>query len=113
MSDLTLNTMSSFLICLVLIETLVIVVVWWSRSAWYHYSAGRAIMALLMAQSGIIALAVISRIFGYEFPGRDYVYCAVYLLLAIVMGWVGVTIVLAQNEDRKTKKLADAVTKEE
>lgn len=103
MSDLTLNTLSSFLICLVMIETLVIVAVWWSRSAWYRYSAGRAIMALLMAQAAIIALAVMSRVFGYDFPGRDYVYIAVYLALAIIMGWVGVTIVLAQNEDRKGK----------
>lgn len=104
MSDLTLNTLSSFLICVVLIETAIIVAVWWGRSAWWKYSAGRSIMAMLIAQMGIISLAVISRVFGYDFAGRDYLYIAFYLVLAIVMGWVGVTIVLAQNEDRKLRK---------
>ena len=100
----------TFAIALVAIETATIITVWWGRSPWWKYQAGRSIMALLIAQLGILALALISRVVGYEFPGRDYLYIAMYLVLAVVMGWVGVTILLAQAGDRRAVR--DVLPKE-
>lgn len=98
---MTTFALGTFAIALVLIETAIIITVWWGRSPWYKYAAGRSIMALLVAQAAILALALISRVVGYEFPHRDLLYIALYLVLAVVMGWVGVTILLAQAGDRR------------
>lgn len=84
------------------IETIIIMVMWWARSAWWKYQAGRSIMSLLVAQVGIIGLAVASRIFGYDYPNRDMHYTVFYALLAFAMGWLGVTIMKAQAADRRS-----------
>lgn len=103
-------TFGTFMIALVAIETAVIIMVWWGRSPWWKYQAGRSIMALLFAQLFILSLALISRVVGYEFPFRDSLYIATYLVLAVVMGWVGVTILLAQAGDRRSAR--DGLPKE-
>lgn len=98
-------TFGTFMIALVAIETAVIIMVWWGRSPWWKYQAGRSIMALLFAQLFILSLALVSRLVGYEFSGRDLLYILTYLVLAITMGWVGVTILMAQAGDRKATRL--------
>lgn len=89
------------LMVFVVLETLTTIVVWAIRSPWWKYSAGRSLMALLSAQLGILTLAILSRVYGYDFGNRDLLYTAFYLVLAVAMGWVGVTIVRAQQDDRK------------
>lgn len=94
-------TLVTCLMVLILIETLVTITVWATRSPWWKYSAGQSVMALLIAQIGIVGLAVMSRVFGYEFPNRDLLYSAFYLVLVVAMGWVCITIIRAQNADRE------------
>lgn len=83
------------------LETIVIIGIWWARSTWWKYQAGRSLMALMVAQIGIIGLAIGSRLFGYDYPNRDLHYTIFYLLLALAMAWVGITIVRAQAADRR------------
>lgn len=89
------------LMIFVILETLITIVVWATRSPWWKYQAGRSLMALLAAQLGILTLAIMSRLFGYDFSHRDLLYSGFYLVLAMAMAWVGATIVKAQNNDRK------------
>lgn len=84
------------------IETLAIMAVWALRSTWWKYQAGRSLMALMVGQIGIIGLAVASRLFGYDYPNRDLHYIIFYLLLALAMSWVGITIIKAQAADRRS-----------
>lgn len=84
------------------VETLAIMVMWWARSAWWKYQAGRSIMAMLAAQIGIIGLAVASRLFGYDYHNRDLHYMIFYTVLALAMAWLGVTIMKAQAADRRS-----------
>lgn len=81
--------------------TMAIMVMWWARSAWWKYQAGRSIMALLAAQVGIIGLAIASRVFGYDYPNRDLHYIIFYAVLVIAMAWLGLTIMKAQAADRR------------
>lgn len=87
------------------VETMTIMVMWWARSAWWKYEAGRSIMALLLGQIGIIGLAVSSRLFGYDYFHRDFYYMVFYLVLALAMAWLGVTIMKAQAADRQAEAL--------
>lgn len=89
------------LMLILILETVFTIGVWAARSPWFKYQAGRSLMALLIAQVGIVALAITSRVFGYEFPHRDLVYTIFYLAVVVAMAWVGITIVRAQNNDRK------------
>lgn len=59
-------------------------------------------MALLAAQVGIIGLAVSSRWLGYDYANRDLFYIVFYVVLALAMGWLGVTIMKAQAADRRS-----------
>lgn len=91
----------TFLMGILILETVFTIGVWAARSPWFKYQAGRSLMALLLGQVGIVSLAIVSRLFGYEFPYREVVYTVFYLILVIAMAWVGITIVRAQNDDRK------------
>lgn len=93
-------TLATFMMLVVFLETLAIILMWWARSAWWKYRAGQSIMALLIGQTGILALGLISRFWNYDFPHRDLVYSGLYFILAIVMAVIGVTIFKAQQADR-------------
>lgn len=94
-------TLATIMMMVVLLETVGIIILWWSRSHWWKYGAGRSVMSLLLVQAGILGLALLSRYLGYDFPFRDFIYSGIYLTLAVVMAVVGVTIYKAQQDDRK------------
>lgn len=93
-------TFATIMMLAVLFETVGIIIMWWSRSAWWKYRAGQSIMALLLAQTGILGLGLFSRFWDYDFPHRDLVYSGLYLILAVVMAVIGITIFKAQQADR-------------
>jgi len=101
------TAIGGILMATLLVVTVVVIIVWAARSPWYKYRAGQSIMALMVAQAVILSLGVISRIFGYDFPHRDAVYSVVYVFLIAIMVWVGVTIVIAQAEDRRSLEKED------
>lgn len=102
MSALTITLLIAF----VLIETIAIILVWSTRSPWWKYNAGQVIMSLLTAQAVILGLALSTRLFGNDYPGRGILYFAGYMSLVIVMAWLGITILKAQASDRRSLKVS-------
>lgn len=96
----------TLLIAFVLVETIAIILVWSTRSPWWKYEAGQAIMALLGAQALILILALSTRLFGNDYPGRGILYFVGYMALVIVMAGVGATILRAQASDRRSQKVS-------
>lgn len=95
---MTVQPTTAILMAVVLIETMTVMFGWhWiTRGAWTGFPAGRVLMALLGIQSAILLLATLSGFFP-AFPGRPYVYLALYSILILIVGWLGYTIVREQS----------------
>lgn len=94
--------LTGILILLVLASTLGVMITWhlMTKGVWRLWPAGRALMGLLATQSAITALAAASSFYP-EFPGRAYVYIALYLLLTISVWAIGWTIFREQRRERQ------------
>ena len=99
---MTVQPTTAILMSIVLVETIIVMFGWnWiTRGAWTGFPAGRVLMALLGVQSAILLLAAASGFFPV-FPGRPYVYLALYSILIFVVGWLGYTIFREQRKNNK------------
>lgn len=99
---MTVQPLTAILMGVVLVATVSVMILWHSatRGAWTGFPAGRVLMALLGVQSAILALATASGFFP-TFPGRPYVYLALYSMLIVVVVWLGVTIWVEQKRNHK------------
>ena len=99
---MTVQPTTAILMAIVLVETIIVMFGWnWiTKGAWAGFPAGRVLMALLGVQSAILLLATLSGFFP-AFPGRPYVYLALYSILILVVGWLGYTIIREQRKHNK------------
>jgi hypothetical protein len=86
---------------------IIFVVMYVARSNWRTTEAGRSIAYFAGTLLGTLLLAAITRLFGQDWPGREWVRMGAYLATSVAMWRLLVTLLRAQ------RKPARQPTKEE
>lgn len=93
-----LTDLNGIIIGLVCVATVFVMVRWHriGRGAWFRYSSGRSVMALMACIVGITALACVSTFTG-PFAARPYIYTVLYCGLLVAVSLIGSAIISAQR----------------
>lgn len=75
-------------------------VILYLRSPWWKSPTGRNVMAMMGLIALLLGLAALPALFGVQYPFRDWVRAASFLLVAVVVWWRVVLLWRAQRQDR-------------
>lgn len=100
-----LTAANAVIITIVAATTLSVMIAWHARSrgAWRHYTAGRAVMGLLVIQFVILANAAVSTRVG-AYAAKPLVYGGLYIILEGAVLGIGVAILTASRSRRHSSK---------
>lgn len=71
-----------------------------ARSAWWRNEAGRNVMAFMAVIMVLLGLAMVTVVFGLEFPARPWIRAGSFLLLNIVIWWRVGLLLRTQHRER-------------